>query len=235
MFKKIRYYISPYFILRHYLARDIKYFVKKYKFEGKVLDFGCGQKPFEQLFRSSEYFGIDFRNYSKSKDIPDKKPDYYFEEDYPNDFALPFETERFDHCVSFQVLEHHKAPEKMISEMARVVKKRGLILLSCPFIYGLHEEPGDFQRFTEYKLSELFKANSCRIVKVKKQGSIFSVFSTLISEYLNTFAAKNKPCYFLAGIMYIPFLFFQYLSMLLDKIFESDKIFINYIILAEKK
>ena len=234
MLKKIRFYFSPYFLIRYYLFRDINYFVKKYKFKGKVLDFGCGQKPYEQLFGDSVYSGIDFDNYSKSKDFPDKKPDLYFDEKYSKDFILPFENEIFEHAVSFQVLEHHKKPELMVSEMVRIIKSGGLVLLSCPFIYALHEEPNDFQRLTEYKLAELFEENNCKIVEIRKQGSFFSVFITLTSEYLSSIAAKNKLCYCLAAVLFLPVLPFQYLSFLLDKLIRSDKIFVNYLILARK-
>lgn len=234
MLKRIRFYISPYFLIRYYLQRDIKCFAKKYNFEGKVLDLGCGQKPYENLFGNSEYAGIDFESYSKSKDIPDRKPDYYFDEQYSKDLTLPFESESFDHAVSFQVLEHYKKPELMISEIARIIKSGGLILLSYPFIYALHEEPNDYQRLTHYKLKELFKKNDCEIIETKKQGGFFSTVSMLANEQLNFFAAKNKSNYFLAGIIFPFFLMFQYTSLLIDYFVKSEKVFINYIILAKK-
>jgi SAM-dependent methyltransferase len=234
MLKKIRFYISPYFLIRYYLLRDIKYFVKKYKFEGKILDFGCGQKPYKKYFKNSQYIGIDFERYSKNKDFTEDKPDFYFDEKYSKDLTLPFESEGFDHTVSFQVLEHHKYPEKMISEMARITKKGGLMLVSCPFLYGLHEEPNDFQRYTKYKLKELLEKNNCEIIGRKEEGSLSSVISMLISEHISSFAAKNKLCYFLAAVIYLPFLLFQYLSLFLDKLIKSEKIFINYMILARK-
>ncbi|MDI6777754.1 MAG: methyltransferase domain-containing protein [Patescibacteria group bacterium] len=234
MLRKIRFYISPCFLIRYYLQRDIKYFVKKFKFEGRVLDFGCGQKPYEHLFFNSEYIGIDFENYSKNKEISDKKPDYFFDEKYSKEMTLPFENGSFDNTVSFQVLEHHRKPEVMIREMARVVKKEGLILLTCPFVYALHEEPNDFQRLTEYKLRELFEKNNCQIIRIKKQGGFFSAVSMLANEQLNYFAAKNRINYLLACVIYPLFLLLQYTSILVDVFFRSEKVFINYIVLAKK-
>ncbi|MFA6193778.1 MAG: methyltransferase domain-containing protein [Parcubacteria group bacterium] len=234
MLKKIRFYISPYFLIRYYIQRDVMYFIKKYKFKGRVLDFGCGQKQYEQLFGNSEYTGIDFKDYSKNRDAPDKKPDIFFGEEYSKDLALPFDNESFDHAVSFQVLEHHKSPEKMISEMARTTKGGGFVLISCPFIFGLHEEPNDFQRYTKYKLEDLFKKNNCEVIERREEGSLFSVISMLLNEHIGSFAAKNNLCYFLAVFIYLPFLLFQYASLLFDKIIKSEKIFINYMILARK-
>jgi SAM-dependent methyltransferase len=235
MIKKIRLHISPFFLAKYYLSRDIRNFVDKYKFEGKILDLGCGEKPYKHLFSQSEYCGIDFSNYSKNKDFDGEKPDYYFDDDYKKTFRLPFPDEQFDHSISFQVLEHHERPEIMIGEMARTTKKSGLIFLTCPFIGGLHEEPSDFQRLTRYKLEKLFRENNCEILKIKEQGSLFSSISMLLNEQLNHFAAKNKLCYFLSTIIYIPLLLFQYVSFILDIFVKSKIIFINYSVLAKKR
>jgi SAM-dependent methyltransferase len=234
MLKKIRFYISPFFLIRHYLERDAKFFVKKHKFEGKVLDLGCGQKPYQHIFKNSDYVGIDFKNYSKNKDIAGGKPDFYFDEKYPKDFRLPFENGSFRHAVSFQVLEHHKKPELMISEMARVAGKGGLILISCPFVYALHEEPNDFQRLTHHKLKDIFEKNNCAVVEVKKQGGFFSAVSMLANEQLNFFAAKSGPNYFIAFVCYPFFLIFQYFSLLADLFIKPKAVFPNYLILAKK-
>jgi len=170
-----------------------------------------------------------------NKDFLGEKPDYFFDEKYKQDMILPFSEESFNNSVSFQVLEHHKYPNLMIREMVRVTKKGGLILLTCPFIGGLHEVPNDFQRLTEYKLTDLFQSNGCEIVATKKQGSIFSAISMLLNEQLNYFAAGNKVKYFIAVILYLPLLFFQYISLILDHFVKSDIIFINYIMLVTKK
>jgi SAM-dependent methyltransferase len=217
------------------LRRDIEYFVQKYKISGRIIDVGCGQKPFGGIFSNSEYLGIDFASYSKNKDAGTGKPDYFFAKDYEKYFLLPFENESFDNAVSFQVLEHHPKPEIMISELARVTKKRGLILIACPFIYALHEEPRDFQRLTHYKLKEILGRNGCEVVAIKKQGSFFSAVSMLANEQLNHFAVKNSLNYFLAVIFYPLFLLCQYTGILIDFFIRSDIVFINYAILAKKK
>jgi len=234
MHQKIRYYFSLYFPIRHYLRGDIKYFAKKYKFSGKILDVGCGEKPLGDLFLDSEYLGIDFADYSKNKDAGTGKPDYFFDDEYKKSHKLPFEKEIFDHAVSFQMLEHHPEPQILITEMVRITKKSGFILITCPFIYALHEEPNDFQRLTHYKLKNFFEKNDCEIVGIKKQGSFFSAVSMLANEQLNHFAAKNKMKYLLACVAYPLFLIFQYASLPIDCFFQSEKVFINYIVLAKK-
>lgn len=235
MFKKLRFYISSFFLTRFYLTKDLKKIIKKYKFSGTLLDFGCGQKPYQSLFKNiTEYKGIDFKNYSINKDFKEKEPDCYFKDDYLNTLILPFEDNSFDNAVSFQVLEHHKNPKKMIKEIFRITRPNGYILITAPFLGGIHEEPYDYQRFTKYGLIELFKQHNCQILEIKEQGSLFSVISMLLNEYLNSFAAKNKLSYFFAVLIYPLFLFFQYISLIMDKIFTSNKIFLNYLILVKK-
>ena len=235
MSKKFRFYIFPYFLNKFYLARDIRYINKKYNFRGSLLDIGCGSKPYRSLFDNiKEYRGIDFKDYSVNKDFSFGKPDYFFSNKYSKTLTLPLKNESFDNVVSFQVLEHHPNPQKLISEMFRVVKKGGYILLTAPFLGGIHEEPHDYQRFTKYGLIELFKSYKCEILEIKEQGALFSTISMLLNEYLNSFAANSKLSYFISVLIYLPFILFSYLSLLLDKIFKSNKILFNYLILVKK-
>ena len=233
---KLRFYVSPYFLNRFYLVRDIQYINKKYDFRGSLLDIGCGSKPYRDLFNNIvEYAGIDFKNYSNNKDFSAGTPDYFFSDEYVKTLTLPFRNESFDNVVAFQVLEHHPNPQKLICEIFRVVKNKGYILLTAPFLGGIHEEPHDYQRFTKYGLIELFKSHKCEILEIKEQGALFSTISMFLNEYLDNFAAKNKLFYFISVLIYLPFLLFTYVSLLLDKIFKSDKIFLNYLILIKKQ
>lgn len=232
---KIRFFLSPFFLAKYYLLKDITNTLTRYKFAGNILDVGCGEKPYKSLFsEAASYKGIDFKNYSKNKDFTGEKPDYYFDDSYINELKLPFKNDSIDHVVSFQVLEHHRNPQKMIGEMSRITKPNGYILLTVPFLGGLHEVPNDYQRLTEYGLRELFQKYDCKLLEIKKQGSIFSTVSMLFDEYLSTFAAKDKIFYLISISIYPPFLVFQYISLFLDLIFNSEKIFFNYLVLAKK-
>lgn len=234
--QNLRFYLSPYFIAKYYIVRDIKKTISTHSFEGNLLDIGCGEKPYKSLFKSiDEYIGIDFANYSINKDFKGEAPEHYFTDDYLNTLILPYKNESFDNVTAFQVLEHHRNPTKMISEIVRIVRLGGNILVTVPFLGGIHEEPYDYQRFTRYGLIELFSKNNCEIIEIQEQGSIFSTISLLLNEYLNNFASQNKVTYILSIVMYLPFWMFQCLSLLLDRIFPSKKIFFNYLILAKKK
>lgn len=45
---------------------------------------------------------------------------------------LPFKDRTFDNVISYETIEHLPDPEKIIMEFARVLKKNGELVLSCP-------------------------------------------------------------------------------------------------------
>ncbi|MBN1263804.1 MAG: methyltransferase domain-containing protein [Candidatus Pacebacteria bacterium] len=231
----LRFFLSPFFLIKHYLTRDIRRLAKEYHFSGDLIDIGCGQKPYRLFFNDiTSYQGIDFPDFSINKDFPGSKPDYFFKKSYRQNYRLPFPDHRFDVAVSFQVLEHHPQPTLMIKEMLRITKKNGYLLLSFPLIGGLHEKPDDFQRLTEYGFLNCLKGQKAKVLEIKKQGSLFSTVALLFNEYLNNFAARNRAAYLVSIIIYPPFLLFSYLALFLDRLFVSQEIFINYLVLVLK-
>lgn len=235
----LRLLISPYFIHKWYLLRDLQALLQKYRLKGKLLDIGCGEKPYETVIKEKSditaYVGIDFPKYSRNKDFLSSRPDVFFPADYKKTHKLPFRNNAFDTIVSFQVLEHHPRPEKFIEEITRVMKRNGNVVLSAPFIWPIHENPYDFHRFTPYAFHELCKKNGLRTVKIYKEGSIASVIAILLSTYAQEIASRNKIFYILIICMYPFLLGYQYISLLLDKIFPSSCIHMNYLVLASKK
>lgn len=71
-------------------------------------------------------------------------------------YELPFKDEEFDIVLCCSVLEHLEDPRKAIAEMMRVLKPKGRIIVSVPFLFPLHDAPGDYWRFTKYGLRSLF-------------------------------------------------------------------------------
>ena len=70
---------------------------------------------------------------------------------------LPFKDEKFEIILCTEVLEHLHSPRVAISEMYRVLKKGGLLILTTRFIFPIHDAPNDYYRFTKYGLKHLFK------------------------------------------------------------------------------
>ena len=61
---------------------------------------------------------------------------------------MPFRDESFDTVLLLEVLEHVAEPERVLAEIQRVLRIGGVLLLSMPFLYPLHDSPHDYQRYT---------------------------------------------------------------------------------------
>lgn len=232
---KIYFYIAPHYSVRHHLTSDVGYVIKKYNLHGKLLDIGCGEKPYEHLFKDTKYTGIDFKNYSPYKgNLSKSGPDMFFDDNYSKKSVLPFKNNNFDIICAFQTLEHVSNPQKLFKEMCRILKINGFILLTVPFIWGLHEKPNDYFRYTGYSINNLAIDNHAKIIYEKKEGGLFSVIENLIQNYLSELNNRSKYYYVLTVPLYSLVLFFSYISVIIEKHVKSSDVFLNYIFLIKK-
>jgi SAM-dependent methyltransferase len=110
---------------------------------GAVLDVGCGDKPYRDCLTYKSYIGIEVER-SMNVDV------------LCDGGVLPFRDGCFDTVICIAVLEHVREPGRQMREMARVLKKRGRLIVVAPFFWNLHYEPNDYYRFTKYGLQHLF-------------------------------------------------------------------------------
>ncbi|MDQ6664926.1 MAG: class I SAM-dependent methyltransferase [Acidobacteriota bacterium] len=61
---------------------------------------------------------------------------------------LPFQSNVFQRVECDAVLEHVRNPERVMSEIHRVLTPGGYVHLVTPFCHPYHEYPNDFRRFT---------------------------------------------------------------------------------------
>ncbi len=166
------------------------------RMNGKVLDVGCGEMPFRSLLGpGASYTGIDVP--SAQAFGMGSSPDIV-----PFDGrAIPFPDASFDHVLCTEVLEHVEEPSALISEMLRVLRSGGTIVLTVPFSARLHHAPYDFQRFTRFRLATLFKGFND--VEVEERGDDLAV----IANKLVAVAARlAKPRPFAALLWRLPIL-----------------------------
>ena len=104
----------------------------------RVLDLGCGNKPYESLFlkKFGTYVGADLAG-NKDADVvigPDGR--------------VNAQDNTFDCVLSTQVLEHVTDPQLYLSEARRVLKPEGSLILSTHGIWPYHPDPTDLWRWT---------------------------------------------------------------------------------------
>jgi SAM-dependent methyltransferase len=152
--------------------------MKKYapKLTGKILDFGCGAMPYKTLFiNATQYIGVDIEN--PRLDHNDKDLVIYDGE------RLPFADNEFDCVFSTQVLEHVPNFHLSFSEITRVIKPNGHILLSVPFCFPEHSIPFDYRRFSIYEIKKTLEEFNFEIIEIEKLGSFTEVIAQLKALY----------------------------------------------------
>jgi len=135
------------------------------KLVGRLLDVGCGDKPYASVLQCEEHVGVDVRSSSHSGG----KIDVIYD-----GATLPFEGESFDSILCTEVLEHCLNPQSLVREMARVMKPGGCALLTAPMVFHHHEEPWDFQRFTRYGMEHIARQAGLEILWLVPRGRMYS-------------------------------------------------------------
>ena len=149
-----------------------------------LLDVGGRGKPYAVLFErpNLRHFVLDLDVAASVDLVGDAR-------------AMPIADSSVDIVLCTQVLEHTPEPVRILSEIERVLRPGGKLILSVPGIYPIHGAPGDYWRYTYQGLEWLLR--SYREVRVcSESGSIGSFFLTL-NMYLFTWTgpvpALRKP------------------------------------------
>lgn len=119
-------------------------FFRRYRTDALTLDIGCGNDPYAALFPNKKNLEIAPR--------PGVRVDYVASAE-----AMPIPDAMFDVILCNAMLEHTPSPVTAVREMRRVLKPGGLLLVTVPFIFPIHDAPGDYWRFTKYGMRELLK------------------------------------------------------------------------------
>ncbi len=216
-------FVNPFYLTRKALLKNIK-LLGGY-ISGKTLDVGCGTKPYEKYFNSSEYIGLEVDN-TINKD--EKKVDVFYKGD-----KIPFDNKEFDSVITSQVLEHIFNPQQFMEEINRVLKINGKLLLTVPFIWDEHEQPFDYGRYTSFVLNDLLNKNGFKIIKhIKSLNNISAVFQ-MLNGYIYKISVKKKlvrqilTLFVMAPINILAIIF----SFILPK---NDDLYLDNVVLAEK-
>ena len=79
---------------------------------------------------------------------------------------LPFDDETFEAVVVMNAFEHYRDPARVATELYRILKTGGRILVHTAFMQPLHERPWHFFNCTRYGLEEWFKAFDTELLRV---------------------------------------------------------------------
>ena len=128
---------------------------------------------------------------------------------------LPFSDESFNCVISEAVLEHTKNSDMVIKEIYRVLKPKGLVYTSVPFLQPVHMY-SDFRRFTVMGVEELH--NNFKKIYSGVDGGPASSLSWHLAIFLATFFSfNNKRLYsFFYTIFHVLLLPLKYLDFFMS-------------------
>lgn len=167
-------FVNPFYFARKGLYRELTPLSRQ--LSGKLLDVGCGSKPYRNLFSVTDYIGLEV-------DTPRNRAAGYADSFYDGK-TFPFGNGDFDSVFASQVLEHIFEPDEFLSEIHRVLKPNGRLLLTVPFVWDEHEQPHDYARYSSFGLSHLLSKNGFKVIEARKSVTTVAVVFQMLNAYL---------------------------------------------------
>jgi SAM-dependent methyltransferase len=223
-------FVNPIFICENSLKKLIKSAINHFKINKGMrwIDVGCGTRPYEDFFPEGVYFGVDVENSGRSHGL--KNPDFFYDGN-----RLPFEEGSIDGVLCTQVLEHVADPEAFLSEISRVLKPGGGLVLSLPLTWQEHEVPFDFFRFTRFGIEVLLTVAGLRMINHKRDVNAIGTIAVLFNVYLvNTLRNGSR----ITKLLVFAFICFpvQILAVIGGKLLPDDgRLYLNQVVTAVKK
>jgi SAM-dependent methyltransferase len=167
-------FVNPFFLARRGLQRAIR--ASAPQLRGRLLDVGCGVKPYRALFQVDSYTGLDI-------DSPTARSlgaaDVFYDGQ-----RFPFDDGAFDAVLCNQVLEHVFNPDQFLGEIRRVMIPGGRLLLTVPFVWDEHEQPWDYARYSSFGLKALLERHGLHVLEQHKLLDDASMIFQLVNAYL---------------------------------------------------
>lgn len=193
--------------------------------KGKLIDIGCGEKPYKQMLSEyvDEHIGVDHYDCTHDQSNIDL---------FGNAYKIPMKDNSFDSAICTAVLEHLEEPEQAIKECFRVLKNDGFAIYSVPFIWHLHEEPRDFFRYSKYGLKHLFEKAGFVVIDIAPLSGFAVTFIQLHLYLVN--GKINKGIIRKLGFFKVYLYLCNRLGMFLHKYDNSQQLTWMYTVVAQK-
>jgi len=218
-------FINPFYFIRRGLYKGVLS-NKKY-LKGRLLDFGCGSKPYKKLFDVKEYIGMDIE--VSGHPVKHAEIDVYYDGK-----TIPFLDNHFDSIFSSEVFEHLFNLEEILAELYRVIKPGGHMLITLPFVWDEHEIPFDFARYTSFGIEHLLKKSGFEIIAMEKTTNyvetVFQMWNAYVIQHVLPSHRYLGP--FMTPLFIAPI---TIVGILLSKILPENKGFYHNNIAVAKK
>lgn len=176
-------FADPFFLAHRALRAEIERMAKACS--GTIIDVGCGTAPYRALFSHAHYIGIEVASSSTFGSAKGGADVLY------DGKHLPLPDASVDAILCNQVLEHVFEPTIFLTELRRVLRPGGRVLLTVPFVWDEHEQPYDYARYSSFGLTYL--ANRCgfTIIDVRRTLDNASILIQLWLAYWFKVVRRN--------------------------------------------
>jgi SAM-dependent methyltransferase len=215
-------YFPDWLVLRE-LSRDVAAALQSYA-GAELLDIGCGDKPYARSAPNvRRWIGFDADSNAEA-DVHGKAD------------ALPFPEASFDTVLCTQVLEHVPMPGAVVAECARVLRPGGMLIVSVPQYWELHEEPHDYYRFTPIGIATILQGAGFNVVRQVREGQGPAVAGQALNLSIQHWAEHR---WFGRSVLWraakVPvYLGINVMSVLLGWVIRSDRDALNILTVAQK-
>lgn len=162
--------------------------------DARVLDFGCGTRPYEPWFveAGARYRGADLDGAHEVRIRPDG--------------GLDCPDGDYDLVASFQVLEHVWDLGRYLGEARRVLRAGGSLLLSTHGAWLYHPHPHDYRRWTAEGLRREVESRGFRVLRMEPVVGPLAwttVFRSLgAAQFLKKVPLAGRPLAAAAALAY---------------------------------
>ena len=191
----------------------------------RVLDAGAGEGQYCAHFRKARYVGVDLG-------VGDATWDYGQLEAVCDLNFLPFCDGVFGAALNVVTLEHLQDPQLALTEIARVLRRGGKLLLVAPHEWEVHQSPHDYFRYTRHGLELLLRRAGFGEIRIEPVGGYFRLLARRLLNGLQFFTGGARWILFVpaAALLVPPALILPFLDGL-----DAQKNFtLGYICTARK-
>jgi len=187
---------SPYWIELMWLWKAVEWLAPHAR--GHLLDVGCGERPYEELFASrvERYVGLEYPPVADNlhPEIWDKLEQLRGIVDVWGDGQrMPFRSASFDTVLALEMLEHVAHPDACVAELSRVLKPGGTLLLTVPLFAPLHQWPFDFYRYTPKGIEAVLLRHGFAVEHVLPRGNFSSTVGAMMAHWwIRTLGASQR-------------------------------------------
>jgi len=148
---------------------------------------------------------------------------------------LPLKDESVDGVICQSLLEHVEDLDKILSEIKRVLRPKGYLLVVVPFLEGYHAAPEDYRRWTKKGIISLLR--DFKIIDYKPVGGPCSAMVWIMHENLAIFFSFGiDGLYQILRLLFMIVLSpIKYLDFIFSRYSKSHYITTGHSVLAQKK